>query len=211
MKSQVARRTSKNTPMSCLSGCSHRLIILQQEQEQQQRQQQQEEDRKRITRSLCSADRQSACYQTPTPLAYNLLFLSFFLFHTLYNYTVQAENEKKKKITFLFGRTKSSILFFSVSLLSMSSNTAYHPRQAPFFHFPSSSDNKFRRNRQHQNLDRLLSRAPPQANYTVNYDNFTIRIPNYSFGKPSLLAGSGGLIAIATGIRYICFFFFGHF
>ncbi|KAI7857581.1 hypothetical protein BDC45DRAFT_566037 [Circinella umbellata] len=50
-------------------------------------------------------------------------------------------------------------------------------------------------------LDRLLSRAPPQANFNVNYDTYNILIPNYTFGKPTLLPGSGGHIAFANGKR----------
>ncbi|KAG0187507.1 hypothetical protein DFQ28_006262 [Apophysomyces sp. BC1034] len=49
--------------------------------------------------------------------------------------------------------------------------------------------------------DRLLSRAPPQGNFNVNYDAYTVRIPKYSFGKATLLPGSGGLMAIAIGKR----------
>ena len=52
-------------------------------------------------------------------------------------------------------------------------------------------------------LDRLLSRAPPQANFNVNYDTYNILIPNYTFGKPTLLPGSGGHIAFANGKRWV--------
>ncbi|KAI9489290.1 hypothetical protein BDB00DRAFT_843739 [Zychaea mexicana] len=67
---------------------------------------------------------------------------------------------------------------------------------------PSSGGSKHYSNKRHTSqLERLLSRAPPQANFNVNYDTYTILIPNYTFGKPTLLPGSGGLMAIAIGKR----------
>ncbi|KAI9243547.1 hypothetical protein BDA99DRAFT_530153 [Phascolomyces articulosus] len=82
-----------------------------------------------------------------------------------------------------------------------------------FHHFPPSpssdkpnsggSTTKHYNNKRHTSsqLDRLLSRAPPQANFNVNYDTYNILIPNYTFGKATLLPGSGGLMAIAIGKR----------
>ncbi|KAI8145982.1 hypothetical protein BJV82DRAFT_31161 [Fennellomyces sp. T-0311] len=90
-----------------------------------------------------------------------------------------------------------------------SSPSPYHhhhhrSHRQTFHHFPPSpSDNPKHYNKRHtsQNLDRLLSRAPPQANFNVNYDTYNVLIPNYTFGKPTLLPGSGGLMAIAIGKR----------
>lgn len=73
-------------------------------------------------------------------------------------------------------------------------------QRQPFAHYNNGGN---KRKYTSQNLDRLLSRAPPQANFNINYEAYTILIPNYSFGKPTLLPGSGGLMAIAIGKRYV--------
>ncbi|KAF7721740.1 hypothetical protein EC973_004178 [Apophysomyces ossiformis] len=80
--------------------------------------------------------------------------------------------------------------------------SAFHYHRQPLLPY-FTPDNKQRRSKKavSQNLDRLLSRAPPQGNFNVNYDAYTVRIPKYSFGKATLLPGSGGLMAIAIGKR----------
>lgn len=95
--------------------------------------------------------------------------------------------------------------FFLFFFLFLIKNTLLLPlfamsQRQPFAHYNNGGN---KRKYTSQNLDRLLSRAPPQANFNINYEAYTILIPNYSFGKPTLLPGSGGLMAIAIGKRYV--------